>query len=163
MNGPKWGVLKRVNARERLTCYSPNRGDNSMGESAVSFGQRVELARRHFFGEGKRPDGLVPEMVIRSWERSRELGLGTGDRRVFNPVARHEKSLIEERSRPLISSALPEMEKLHLSLGHGGWALACIDMDGIVVSAVCGTGVESRDLASIFQVGRNVSEAAVGT
>ncbi|KAB2966442.1 sigma-54-dependent Fis family transcriptional regulator [Zoogloea sp.] len=134
-----------------------------MGESAVSFGQRVELARRHFFREGKRPDGLVPEMVIRSWERSRELGLGTGDRRVFNPVARYEKSLIEERSRPLIASALPEMEKLHLSLGHAGWALACIDMEGIVVSAVCGSGIEARDLANIFQVGRNVSEAAVGT
>ena len=134
-----------------------------MGESAVSFGQRVELARRHFFREGKRPDGLIPEMVIRSWERSRELGLGTGDRRVFNPVARYEKSLIEERSRPLIASALPEMEKLHLSLGHAGWALACIDLEGIVVSSVCGSGIEARELASIFQVGRNVSEAAVGT
>lgn len=134
-----------------------------MGESAVAFGQRLEMARRHFFDEGRRPEGLVPEVVIRSWERSRKLGLETADRRVFNSVTRYEQSLIEERNRPLIAAALPEMERLHLSLGHGGWALACIDTEGIVVSSVCGAGSEFRELARIFQVGRNVSEAAVGT
>lgn len=71
-----------------------------MGESVMAFGQRVQLARRHFFEEGKRPVGLVPEGVIRSWERSRELGLARADRRVFNPIARHEKSLVEERIVP---------------------------------------------------------------
>ena len=134
-----------------------------MGESVMAFGKRVQLARRHFFEEGKRPVGLVPEGVIRSWERSRELGLATADRRVFNPIARHEKSLVEERNRSLITCALPEMERLHQSLGQGGWALACIDTQGVVVSAVCGSSAEFRVLNSIFQVGRNLSEAAVGT
>jgi len=134
-----------------------------MGESVMAFGKRVQLARRHFFEEGKRPVGLVPEGVIRSWERSRELGLATADRRVFNPIARHEKSLVEERNRSLITCALPEMERLHQSLGQGGWALACIDTQGVVVSAVCGSSAEFRVLNSIFQVGRNLNEAAVGT
>ncbi|WP_374495203.1 sigma-54-dependent Fis family transcriptional regulator [Zoogloea sp.] len=134
-----------------------------MGESVLAFGQRVQLARRHFFDEGKRPVGLVPEGVIRSWERSRELGLARADRRVFNLIARHERSFIEERNRSLISCAQPEMERLHQSLGQGGWALACVDPQGIVVSALCGSSAEFRVLADIFQVGRNLSEAAVGT
>lgn len=134
-----------------------------MGESVLAFGQRVQMARRHFFDEGKRPVGLVPEGVIRSWERSRELGLARADRRVFNPIARHERSLIEERNRSLISCAQPEMERLHQSLGQAGWALACVDPQGILVSALCGSSAEFRVLADIFQVGRNLSEAAVGT
>ncbi|WP_246128770.1 sigma-54-dependent Fis family transcriptional regulator [Zoogloea oleivorans] len=106
---------------------------------------------------------MLPDVVLRSWERSLQMGLTTGDRRVFNPASRQDKSLIEERSRPLIACALPEMEKLHLALGRAGWALACIDAEGVVVRAVCGSGPDVRDLDRIFQVGRNVSEAAIGT
>ncbi len=134
-----------------------------MGEQRVSFETRMEMVRRNFFGEGKLAPGMLPDVVLRSWERSLQMGLTTGDRRVFNPVSRQDKSLIEERSRPLIACALPEMEKLHLALGRAGWALACIDAEGVVVRAVCGSGPDVRDLDRIFQVGRNVSEAAIGT
>lgn len=134
-----------------------------MGEQRVSFETRMEMVRRNFFGEGKLAPGMLPDVVLRSWERSLQMGLTTGDRRVFNPVSRQDKSLIEERSRPLIACALPEMEKLHLALGRAGWALACIDAEGIVVRAVCGSGPDVHDLDRIFQVGRNVSEAAIGT
>ena len=84
-----------------------------MGEQRVSFETRMEMVRRNFFGEGKLAPGMLPDVVLRSWERSLQMGLTTGDRRVFNPVSRQDKSLIEERSRPLIACALPEMEKLH--------------------------------------------------
>ena len=134
-----------------------------MGEQRVSFETRMEMVRRNFFGEGKLAPGMLPDVVLHSWERSLQMGLTTGDRRVFNPVSRQDKSLIEERSRPLIACALPEMEKLHLALGRAGWALACIDAEGIVVRAVCGSGPDVHDLDRIFQVGRNVSEAAIGT
>jgi sigma-54 dependent transcriptional regulator, acetoin dehydrogenase operon transcriptional activator AcoR len=134
-----------------------------MSEQRVSFETRMEMVRRNFFGEGKLVPGMLPDVVLRSWERSLQKGLTTSDRRVFNPVSRQEKSLIEERSRPLIACALPEMEKLHLALGHAGWGLVCLDASGIVVKAVCGTGPEFRDLERIFQVGRNISEAAIGT
>jgi transcriptional regulator of acetoin/glycerol metabolism len=134
-----------------------------MGEQLASFEKRMEMVRRNFFGEGKLVPGMLPDLVLRSWERSRQMGLTTADRRVFNPVSRQDRSLIEERSRPLVACALPEMEKLHLALGRAGWALACIDAEGVVVRAVCGSGADVRELDRIFQVGRNVSEAAIGT
>lgn len=134
-----------------------------MGKQMASFETMTEMARRNFFREGKAPTDLLPAVVIRSWERSLQLGLGTTDKRVFSPISRHKKALIEERSRTLISCALPEMEKLHGALGHSGWALACTDAQGIVVRSVCGTSLNFRELDKIFQVGRDVSEAAIGT
>ena len=134
-----------------------------MGESLLTFGQRVESARRKFFREGLRPDGLVPELVICSWERSLADGIDTRDCRIFNPITRQDQALIRERTEPLIASARPELERLHLELGRGGWIVACADADGIVVSSICGEDIRFRQLADIFQTGRNVSESTVGT
>lgn len=134
-----------------------------MDKRLPSFESRLVEARRSFFFDGKLPEGLIPDTVLRSWERSRGLGLSASDRRVFNPVSRQDRSLIEARSQPLVACALPEMEKLHVSLGYGGWVIACVDLSGVVIKSICGSSRDFRELAAIMEIGRDVSEQAIGT
>ena len=134
-----------------------------MGELLTTFEARVQRARRDFFDEGRMPTGLVSDAVIRSWERSRGQGLGVADRRVFSPISRRQVAWIEERNRRLVEHALPEMEKLRAALARGGWGIVCTDADGVVVKALFGSGSAYRDMDRIFEVGRPIGEASIGT
>ncbi len=135
-----------------------------MESTPPNFESSLVEARRRFFHEGKLPAGVVSERIGRSWERARTtFGLNRNDRRVFNLITPQRRSLIEERSRTVVAHALPELEKLHAFLGHGGWAIAFADCEGIVVRSLCGSGPEFRELASILEVGRDISEASLGT
>lgn len=134
-----------------------------MGELLAAFEARVQRARRDFFEEGRVPTGLIPDAVIRSWERSRGQGLAAADRRVFSPISRQQVAWIEERNRRLVEHALPEMEKLRAALSRGGWGIVCTDADGVVVKALYGTGSAYRDMDRIFELGRPIGESSIGT
>ena len=68
-----------------------------MGELLASFEARLAHARQLFFERGQNPAGLVSAPTIRSWERSLEYGLRTGDERVLTPVSRQEAQIVTER------------------------------------------------------------------
>lgn len=79
---------------------------------------------------------LMPEVIKRSWKRSRERGLSTSDSLLFNEVTQAHQRFVEERSRKLIRMSTPELTALHGSLAKNDWMLACVDSEGTVVSAV---------------------------
>ena len=134
-----------------------------MGEMLASFEARLAHGRRLFFDRGEAPAGLVSTPVIRSWERSLGHGLRTSDERVLTPVSRQTAQTVTERNRRLVACALPEMEKLRASMTRGSWGIVCTDPDGLVVQALCGTGSAFGDMGRIFQVGRSIREADIGT
>ena len=98
-----------------------------MGELLASFEARLAHARQLFFERGQNPAGLVSAPTIRSWERSLEYGLRTGDERVLTPVSRQEAQIVTERNRRLIACAQPEMEKLRAAMTRGSWGIVCTD------------------------------------
>ncbi|MCK6393476.1 sigma-54-dependent Fis family transcriptional regulator [Zoogloea sp.] len=134
-----------------------------MGEQLASFEARLEQGRRQFFEGGQSPAGLVSPPVIRSWERSLAYGLQTGDARVMNPVSREQTQAVTERNHRLVACALPEMERLRTMMARGHWGIVCTDPDGRVVKSLCGTGTSFDGLNQIFQVGRSILEADIGT
>ena len=134
-----------------------------MGEQLASFEARLAQGRRQFFEHGQSPTGLISAPIVRSWERSLDHGLQTGDERVLSPVSRHLAQAVAERNRRLVACALPEMEKLRAAMTRGSWGIVCTDPDGLVVQALCGTGSAFGDMQRIFQVGRSIREADIGT
>ena len=134
-----------------------------MGELLASFEARLAHARQLFFERGQNPAGMVSAPTIRSWERSLEYGLRTGDERVLTPVSRQEAQIVTERNRRLIACAQPEMEKLRAAMTRGSWGIVCTDPDGLVVQALCGTGNAFYNMKQIFQIGRSIREADIGT
>ncbi len=134
-----------------------------MGEMLASFEARLAHGRRLFFDKGEAPAGLVSAPVIRSWERSLGHGLRTRDERVLTPVSRQTTQSVTERNRRLVACALPEMEKLRAAMTRGSWGIVCTDPDGLVVQALCGTGSAFGNMGQIFQIGRSIREADIGT
>ena len=134
-----------------------------MGEMLASFEARLAHGRRLFFDKGEAPAGLVSAPVIRSWERSLGHGLRTHDERVLTPVSRQTTQTVTERNRRLVACALPEMEKLRAAMTRGSWGIVCTDPDGLVVQALCGTGSAFGNMGQIFQIGRSIREADIGT
>ncbi|WP_374247104.1 sigma-54-dependent Fis family transcriptional regulator [Zoogloea sp.] len=134
-----------------------------MGQQLAAFEARLAQGRRQFFERGQSPAGLVSAPVVRSWERSRDHGLRTGDERVLSPVSRHLAQAVAERNRRLVACALPEMEKLRAAMTRGNWGIVCTDPDGLVVQALCGSGSAFGNMQQIFQVGRSIREADIGT
>ncbi|HNI80740.1 MAG TPA: sigma-54-dependent Fis family transcriptional regulator [Rhodocyclaceae bacterium] len=134
-----------------------------MGEMQRAFDARMLRARRAFFEDGTRPSGVIPDAVLRSWERSRQQGLGVRDRRIFMPVSREEVGRLQAESSELMACALPEMERLQAALGRGGWGIVCTDAQARVLKAVYGRSTAFREMDRIFEIGRNLSESAIGT
>jgi hypothetical protein len=46
---------------------------------------------------------------------------------------------------------------------RGSWGIVCTDPDGLVVQALCGTGSAFGNMGQIFQIGRSIREADIGT
>jgi len=129
---------------------------------ANGFEQRVADARERFFDGNSVPLDLVSGSVVRSWERSRRLGLSMSSRSLFNAVSPNRQRGVEERARDLIGFAMPEMERLLGALSRADWTLACVDRDGVVIAAI-NTPAAASGLRSAFRTGVELGENAVGT
>lgn len=125
--------------------------------------QRVQHARHLFFDGCTVPPHLVPDPVVRSWERSTQLGVRASDKVLFNPISHGDRRRAEERSRQLIDYAVPELERLYSALRPADWVLACLDMDGIVVRSIGSPDGSCKELARAFRRGVTLSEQSTGT
>lgn len=54
--------------------------------------QRTQQARHQFFSGNAVGAQVVSDRILRSWERSRRMGLGTSDQRLFDLVDPNERS-----------------------------------------------------------------------
>lgn len=125
--------------------------------------QRTQQARHQFFSGDAVGAQVVSDRVLRSWERSRRLGLGASDRVLFDLADPAARSSAQERNRRLIRYALPGMTKLHRALRANEWLLACLDPTGFVIQSVGEPDGPCRKLAQLFRRGVSLSENAIGT
>lgn len=125
--------------------------------------QRTQQARHQFFSGNAVGAQVVSDRILRSWERSRRMGLGTSDQRLFDLVDPNERSTAQERNRRFLHYALPEMTKLHQALRANEWLLACLDPTGFVIQSIGNPEGPCRRLAQLFRSGVSLSEDSIGT
>lgn len=103
------------------------------------------------------------QVVARSWQRSQHYGLCQRDKLLFEAPLVATGKQIAERDRLLLDCAMPEMQQLHAALAPQDWVLACIDLEGVVLSSLSGRGAGTRELSQVFRIGAQLSEQNVGT
>lgn len=103
------------------------------------------------------------QVVARSWQRSQHYGLCQRDKLLFEAPLVASGKQIAERDRLLLGCAMPEMQQLHAALAPQDWVLACIDLEGVVLSSLSGRGAGTRELSQVFRIGAQISEQNVGT
>lgn len=132
-----------------------------MSESmAISDG--VNQARRIFFEEGRLPDGLVNDIVLKSWQRCTREGRKVSDIVVFNRMQRDEISILLERNRRLISAAEMVILRLAKAVKGTGYNIALTDNSGMCIAN--GPAEDKRHMMfRAFLPGVDLSEQAIGT
>jgi transcriptional regulator of acetoin/glycerol metabolism len=130
----------------------------------ASPGQRVGLARERFFGEGQRPTGLVNEAVIQSWTRCLGARRSPLEALAFDPVARGRLRAALERSRPLLTAAGAEIERLESALAGTGCRVLLTDAEGVIVHTTATSASPAEPtLRRVSRLGVNLAEGSVGT
>ncbi|MDH4559519.1 sigma-54-dependent Fis family transcriptional regulator [Pseudomonas sp. BN411] len=103
------------------------------------------------------------QLIARSWARSQQYGISPRDRVLFDaPVVVRPKD-IQDHGGLLLRAASPEMEQLHGALAPKDWVLACIDMEGVVLSSIGKCNSASQELNQVFRPGAQFLETLVGT
>jgi transcriptional regulator of acetoin/glycerol metabolism len=125
--------------------------------------EAVAQARQLFFEEGTLPRGLVPDAVLRSWQRCLDDGRTAAEAMEFNPVRRNVVLEWQERSRQLIVAAEPAMASLARAMTGTGYGILLTDASGACVAVhgpIDHCGVLLR---RALRPGVDLSERAIGT
>ena len=98
--------------------------------------ERVQTARRRFFDEGAAPRGLVPETILRSWQRCAGLGLSQSARPAVEPLTAPAFRQICERYEELRRACLPEVKALYADARATGSIVILTGPDGLILEAL---------------------------
>lgn len=123
----------------------------------------IVQARRSFF-DGQLPPGLVPQPLLRSWERTFASGLRPADRMLFGQaVSRAEARRVGEEHRSFVDLATPDILNLWQSMQSPAWVVLLTNADGTIVHSVGNHDLAPRELRLPLQCGRRLPECELGT
>ncbi|HET7065927.1 MAG TPA: sigma-54-dependent Fis family transcriptional regulator [Rudaea sp.] len=97
---------------------------------------RVQTARRRFFDEGAAPHGLVPETILRSWQRCAGLGLSQSAKPGVAPLAAPAFREMCEKYEDLRRVCLPEVKALYADARATGSIVILTAPDGMILEAL---------------------------
>ena len=104
--------------------------------SDLPTGERVELARTHFFNDGIVPSGLVTDTIVRSWLRSSEHGLNAASPVQLPMMTRLELRERQTRNHLLLEIAQPELENLYQQIANTRSVVVLADAEATVLTSV---------------------------
>ncbi len=93
-------------------------------------------ARRRFFATGERPTGLVPSVILASWQRCAALGLAANERPIVEPMPASALHELKDRYELLRRVCRPELEALHVDARATGAIAILTGPDGFVLDAI---------------------------
>ncbi|HVT32900.1 MAG TPA: sigma-54-dependent Fis family transcriptional regulator [Rhodanobacteraceae bacterium] len=93
-------------------------------------------ARRRFFAAGERPTGLVPSVILASWQRCAALGLAAAARPAVEPMPASALHELKDRYELLRRVCRPELEALHVDARATGAIAILTGPDGFVLDAI---------------------------
>jgi len=98
---------------------------------------KIKQARDYFFSHGTVPAGLVPEAIVRSWQRSMTSGVpADDDTRGIGTLSGAELASLKEKNRDLLAHSLPVMENLYEQIIHSSSKVLLADAAGVVLHAI---------------------------
>ncbi len=125
---------------------------------------KIKRARDYFFSHGTVPAGLVPEIIVRSWQRSVTNGVPAGDElRDIPALSGEELAFYKEKSRDLLVHSLPVMENLYEQIIHTSSKVLLADATGVVLHSIGDPDFLGRARKVSLQPGGVWSEEVRGT
>ncbi|QFR32861.1 sigma-54-dependent Fis family transcriptional regulator [Ancylobacter sp. TS-1] len=126
----------------------------------------VLAARRQFFQHARpdRPlDALVPEPILRSWQRCQERGLDSAALPRLEPLTAYELSAVAERHERLRRLCRPEIESLYADAMQTGCVVILTDADGLILDALGNADFAARAAQVALRPGVLWGENSTGT
>ncbi len=102
----------------------------------TSVAHAVQTARRHFFEQGQSVDGLVPDTILRSWQRCFRMGLTVTDMPHLEPLSEGQLRQARERSEPWHRLCQPELQSLYADAHDTNSMVILTDAQGLVLESL---------------------------
>jgi len=95
---------------------------------------RINKARTEFFRSGTLPTGLVPDTILRSWQRSQANGVQVEVEQGTLPVlSRHELAGLTAQNRTFLDQSLPVMENLYEQIQNSSSMVVLANATGVIL------------------------------
>ena len=131
--------------------------------TSASMAHGLLVARRRFFDAGESPAGLVPNIILHSWQRCAALGLAARTRPVVEPVLAGALREMHDRHEALRRLCRPELEALHADAQASGAIAILTGPDGLVLDAIGNAAFLDKAARVALRPGVPWSEDATGT
>ena len=125
---------------------------------------KTNRAREYFFSDGAVPAGLVPDAIVRSWQRSATSGVTAESEFGEVPLlCGEELSCLKEKNRELLKHSLPVMENLYEQIIHTSSIMLLADSAGVVLHSIGDPDFVGKARKVSLQPGGIWSEGIRGT
>ena len=123
----------------------------------------LATAREKFFSGRRLPDGVVPDPILRSWQRCAEQGLDAGDRLRVAPLTATELRHLQQENEALRLLSRPELMSLRSEAKNTDSVVILTDASGTVLDVVGSAEFAGEAARVALQPGVAWSEMSTGT
>ena len=124
---------------------------------------RLLTARRRFFDNGTAPRGLVPDTILRSWQRCTGLGLSAYTTPEVEPMPQQALREACEKYEALRRVCRPELETLYADARATGSIAILSAPDGLILEAIGNADFLDKASRVALTPGVPWAESATGT
>jgi sigma-54 dependent transcriptional regulator, acetoin dehydrogenase operon transcriptional activator AcoR len=98
---------------------------------------KINRARSEFFSSGTLPTGVVPDAIIRSWQRSLANGVDAEGEQTSPPIlSRHELAGLTAQNRTFLDQSRPVMENLFEQVQNTSSMVILADAAGVILHSL---------------------------
>jgi transcriptional regulator of acetoin/glycerol metabolism len=123
----------------------------------------IRTARRQFFENGCAPHGLVPDTILRSWQRCLGMGLDTAAAPSIEPLSTRELSDIRGRNEELHRLCRSELEALYADACDTNCVVILSNSQGMILDALGSAEFATRAARVALRPGVAWHETTTGT
>jgi transcriptional regulator of acetoin/glycerol metabolism len=123
----------------------------------------LATAREKFFSGHRLPDGVVPDPILRSWQRCAEQGLDAGDRVRAAPMTAAELRHLQQENEALRLLSRPELMSLRSEAKSTDSVVILTDASGTVLDVVGSAEFAGEAAQVALRPGVAWSETSTGT
>lgn len=98
---------------------------------------KINRARSEFFSRGTIPTGVVPDVIVRSWQRSMQNGVDAGGGQYHQPIlSRHDMAWLTAQNRAFLDNSRPVMENLYEQIQSTASMVILADSAGVILHSI---------------------------
>jgi transcriptional regulator of acetoin/glycerol metabolism len=135
----------------------------SSKSSAENAERSLEETRERFFGQGETPKDILSPTILRSWIRSRDIGLESTESAAECIVTATQLHAARERNGSFLAYSESIMEQIHEQIRDSGSILILSDPAGLILRSVGDADFMGRAERVALMPGASWDEALRGT